>query len=55
MRYYNLDRGAKLAPNSPTGAFRIRSGGSPMYDPAAGEGDGIHRPAHNFRTGVLAA
>lgn len=37
MRYYNLDRGAKLLLNSPTGAFRIRSGGSPMYDPAAGE------------------
>lgn len=37
LRYYNLDRGAKLLLNSPTGAFRIRSGGSPMYDPAAGE------------------
>ena len=37
IRYYNLDRGAKLILNAPSGAFRIRSGNSPMYDPAAGE------------------
>lgn len=36
-RYYNLDRGAKLVLNAPTGGFRMRSGYSPMYDPAAGE------------------
>lgn len=37
IRAFNLDRGAKLLLNAPTGAMRIRSGKGTMCDPAAGE------------------